>query len=48
MKYRLNVYLTQEHMERLRAINKKTGAPIAEVIRRALDEYLKKKEGSNT
>jgi len=30
-------------MKRLRALNEKTGAPIAELVRRAVDEYLAKR-----
>jgi hypothetical protein len=30
-------------MKQLRALNEKTGAPIAELVRRAVDEYLAKR-----
>lgn len=30
-------------MKKLKALNEKTGAPVAELIRRALDEYLAKR-----
>jgi predicted DNA-binding protein len=41
MKHRTNIYLKPEQMKRLRALNKKTGAPIAELIRRAVDRFLR-------
>jgi Ribbon-helix-helix domain len=30
-------------MKQLRALNEKTGAPIAELVRRAVDDYLAKR-----
>jgi hypothetical protein len=30
-------------MRKLKALNEKTGAPVAELIRRAVDEYLAKR-----
>ncbi|MGB8786040.1 MAG: ribbon-helix-helix domain-containing protein [Candidatus Acidiferrales bacterium] len=43
MKDRTNIYLRPDQMKRLKALNKKTGAPVAELIRRAVDEYLGKR-----
>lgn len=39
---RLNVYLNQQQKEKLDKLSDKTGAPISELIRRAIDLYLKK------
>jgi hypothetical protein len=36
------VYLTEKQIAALGARSKKTGAPVAELIRRAIDAYLKK------
>jgi predicted DNA-binding protein len=36
------VYLKEKQIVRLSAVSKKTGAPVAELIRRAIDAYLKK------
>jgi predicted DNA-binding protein len=41
-KERTNIYLEEEQIKRLRALQKKTGAPVAELVRRAIDAYLKK------
>jgi len=30
-------------MKQLKALNEKTGAPVAELVRRAVDEYLTKR-----
>ena len=43
MKDRTNIYLRPDQMNKLKALNKKTGAPVAELIRRAVDEYLAKR-----
>jgi predicted DNA-binding protein len=37
---RYTIYLGVEQLERLRAESERTGAPIAEMIRRAIDAYL--------
>jgi len=37
----VNVYLTHAQHEQLRKLKDKTGAPVSEIIRRAIDEYLK-------
>lgn len=39
---RAQLFLKPEQIKRLSALSKKTGAPIAELIRRAIDAYLKK------
>jgi predicted DNA-binding protein len=44
MKHRTNIYLTPDQVKRLKALNEKTGAAVAELIRRAVDEYLKKRK----
>jgi predicted DNA-binding protein len=41
---RTTVYLTPEQIKRLAKLSAKTGAPEAELIRRAIDEYLKKRK----
>lgn len=38
---RTNYYYPEEMLERLRALSKKTGAPVSELIRRAIQAYLK-------
>ena len=40
MKQRTNVYLRPDQMKQLKALNEKTGAPVAELVRRAVDAYL--------
>lgn len=37
----VNVYLTHEQHERLQKLKERTGAPVSEIIRRAIDRYLK-------
>lgn len=37
-------YLKEKQLEQLKKLSEKTGAPAAEIIRRALDEYLKKQK----
>ena len=37
----VNVYLTHEQHERLQKLKEQTGAPVSELIRRAIDRYLK-------
>jgi predicted DNA-binding protein len=39
---RTNVYLGEKHLKGLKAISEKTGAPVAVLIRRAIELYLKK------
>jgi hypothetical protein len=42
----MNVYLNEKQKEVLERLSDKTGAPVAELIRRAIDQYLttRKKE----
>jgi predicted DNA-binding protein len=39
-----NLYLTGPSIERLQALAKKTGLSVAELIRRAIDDFLKKQK----
>jgi predicted DNA-binding protein len=43
-KIRTNIFLTKTELKRLRALSRKTGAPVAELVRRAIDEYLERFE----
>ncbi len=45
-KTRMNIYLTGEQKRKLEKLSEKTGAPVAELVRRAIDAYLasRKKE----
>jgi len=43
-KIRTNIFLTRAELQKLRTLSKKTGAPVAEHVRRAVDEYLEKYE----
>jgi predicted DNA-binding protein len=40
----MNFYLADIQIRRLKAINKKTGLPLSDILRRAIDEYWKKYE----
>jgi hypothetical protein len=40
-KIRMNVYLPDDMMTQLKSVSEKSGAPIAELIRRAVAQYLK-------
>ena len=42
MMTRTNIYLTEMQMKKFKTIAKKAGYPVAEIIRRALDEWLEK------
>ena len=44
MKKRTNIYLSQEQFKRLAGLRKKSGATMAEQIRRAIDAWLDKEE----
>jgi metal-responsive CopG/Arc/MetJ family transcriptional regulator len=44
MMKRTNIYLTEIQMKKFKAISKKAGYPVAEIIRRALDEWLERYE----
>jgi predicted DNA-binding protein len=43
-KIRTNIFLTKTELKKLRALSTKTGAPVAALVRRALDEWLEKYE----
>jgi hypothetical protein len=43
-KIRTNIFLTRTELKKLRGLSKKTGAPVAELVRRAVDEYLERFE----
>jgi predicted DNA-binding protein len=40
---RTALFLKQEQLKKLQKLSDKTGAPIAELIRRAIDLYLKER-----
>jgi predicted DNA-binding protein len=40
-KTRMNIYLNGEQKRKLEKLSDKTGAPVAELVRRAIDAYLK-------
>lgn len=40
-KIRVNMYFSSEQKEKLDKLSEKTGAPVAELVRRAIDAYLK-------
>ena len=44
MMKRTNIYLTENQSKKFKTISKKTGYSMAELIRRALDEWLEKYE----
>ena len=37
---RVNTHLTNQQLNRLRALSVSTGLPVAEIVRRAIDAYL--------
>jgi len=41
---RMNFYLADIQIRRLREINKKTGLPLSDILRRAIDEYWERFE----
>jgi predicted DNA-binding protein len=40
---RTTIWLPQYQEKKLRALSEKTGAPVSALIRKAIEEYLKKK-----
>jgi len=40
---RTNIHLSEKQIERLKALSKETGLTVAELVRRAIDEYLDKR-----
>lgn len=41
---RTALYLKEEQLKKLEAISSRTGAPVAELVRRAIDAYLEKQK----
>jgi predicted DNA-binding protein len=41
-KTRLNIYLNPQQKDKLDKLSTKTGAPMSELVRRAIELYLKK------
>lgn len=41
---RTNIFLPEQLLAKLRALSKSTGLSVAEHIRRAIDEYLRKQK----
>ena len=41
---RTNIYLTEPSVAQLQALSKETGLSVAELIRRAIDDFLKKQK----
>jgi predicted DNA-binding protein len=41
---RTALFLKEEQLKKLLALSDKTGAPVAELIRRAIDKYLHERE----
>jgi predicted DNA-binding protein len=39
---RTNIYLPDEQVAKLKKLSDKTGAPMSEIVRRAIEAYLKK------
>jgi predicted DNA-binding protein len=44
MKKRTTVWLPEELLERLKKLSRKTGAPMAESFRRAVEAYVKRQK----
>jgi predicted DNA-binding protein len=40
---RTALFLKEEQLKRLKKLSDKTGAPVAELIRRAIDKYLQER-----
>jgi predicted DNA-binding protein len=40
---RTALFLKSEQVKKLQVLSEKTGAPVAELIRRAIDKYLKER-----
>jgi hypothetical protein len=43
---RIAVFLKPTQLDKLRKIQRETGAPVAESIRRAIDEYIKQRDAT--
>lgn len=44
-KKRVNLYLRDDQLKELATLSEKTGAPLAELVRRSIDLYLEKQAG---
>jgi predicted DNA-binding protein len=44
VKVRTNIYLTERQKKSLETLSTNTGAPVAELIRRAIDAYLESRK----
>ncbi len=42
-KLRTNMYLTRQQMEKLQKLSERTLAPVAALVRQAIDEYLQRR-----
>jgi predicted DNA-binding protein len=40
---RTNIWLKDDQLKKLKVISDKTGAPVSALIRKAIEEYLRKK-----
>jgi len=48
-KHRISIYLMETQLKQLRQLSKESGAPVAELIRRAVDEYIaQRKKGGKS
>jgi hypothetical protein len=45
---RTNIYLTENQMKRFKALSKKKGVSVAELIRRVLDQWLEREGRGKT
>jgi predicted DNA-binding protein len=43
MRKRTNIYLDTGQLQKLKALSEKTGAPMSALIRKAIDNFLRKK-----
>lgn len=41
---RMNIHLSQKQIDRLKKLSNEAGLPLAELVRRAVDEFLKKEQ----
>jgi hypothetical protein len=41
---KVNLYFVQSHWKELQAISRKTGVPVAEIVRRIIGDWLKRKK----
>ena len=40
---RTNIWLADKHLKGLKAISRKTGAPVSALVRKAIEQFLKQK-----